>query len=155
MTHKPGPLSKCISIWVVALSALLLFVGCGETMRAMRRATYPPSFRYISDAELESVMWRLAGRVHQLEQLTAPSGTGEGDTAPNVAAIARVLERIEHEARALESEGAGSTHPYLSDRLDTFLGHIEHARASLRRDPPVVTSADEVWRACAGCHNRE
>ncbi|MDP6979570.1 MAG: hypothetical protein QF570_13370 [Myxococcota bacterium] len=155
MKLQPGLLSKHIAVWLVALSALVAFVGCTEMMGTMRRATYPPSFRYISNAELESVMWRLAGRVHELERLTTGGAAGEEGAAPNVPAIARVLERIEHEARALESEGGGSTHPYFSEQLHTFLGHVQHARASLRHDPPVITSADEVWRACAGCHNRD
>lgn len=128
----------------------LVLGGCGESGRFLRRATYPPNFRYISAAELESVMWRLAGRVHELERLAKPP---EGEPVDSEA-MARVLTFIEREARALEAEGAGSTHPYFDERLDVFLGHVAHARRGLRRTPPVVTSVDDVWQACAGCHDR-
>ncbi len=145
--------SKRVVALVVGVGLAAMSFGCADTARMMRRATYPPDFQYISDAELESVMWRLAGHVHALERLTQTAG-GTPRPDPDAAAMARVLDNIEREARALESEGSGSTHPYFAERLETFLGHVTHAQRGLRRDPPVLTSADEVWRACAGCHNR-
>ncbi len=129
------------------LGLMVALAACGQNARVLRLATYPPDFRYISDAEIESVMWRLAGRVHQLERLVA---TAE----PDLPAISNVLERIEHEAGQLEADGASSNHPYLDSRLQEFLGHVRHARMGLRRDPPEITTADEVWRACSGCHDR-
>jgi hypothetical protein len=157
---RSGPLAL-----VLLLAAL--WVACSQSA-SIRSTTYPRNFQYLSDEELESVMWRLAGRVYELERLSTHS-------EPDYPAMATVLERIDHEARQLrsdrvgptrprlqsklqdffrQSDGVGSTHPYLQSKLQDFLQHVERARMDLRRSPPIATNVDDVWRACSGCHER-
>lgn len=137
--------------WVAATALVLigatLMLGCQRNAALLRLTTYPPDFRYISDDEIESVMWRLAGRVHELERVAA---TDE----PEVETLLAILDRIEAEAHTLESTGGGSNHPYLQAKLRTFLSKVQRSQVGLRSDPPRVTTVDEVWRACSGCHER-
>ncbi|MFT5444566.1 MAG: hypothetical protein ACI8W3_003623 [Myxococcota bacterium] len=138
----------------VALALALLVgvaaFGCNQNARLLRATTYPPSFRYISDGEIESVMWRLASSVHQLE---SAGDTNDGNDA-DVASVSRLLLQIERDAKTLSSNGASSNHPYLQTNLQEFLGLVAKARRDLLRTPPQTITSDDVWRACSGCHNR-
>ncbi len=132
---------------IAALCSATVVLSCGDNARLIRQATYPPAFRYISDAELESVMWRLAGRIHELERMNSVE-------APQVAALSALLAKIDADARSLSSQDAGSNHPYLQPRLQEFLEIVGRARLDLQRTPPRRATVEEVWRACSGCHSR-
>ena len=44
--------------------AALLALACADgSMEDLRRHTYPPDFKYISQEKLESTMWQLAAQV--------------------------------------------------------------------------------------------
>lgn len=134
--------------WVVtAICCCAVVSSCGNNARWLRQATYPPEFRYISDDEIESVMWRLAGRVHELEQ--------RSDSAePDVPALSALLDQVEAEARRLDARGGGSNHPYLQSKLQEFLKVVERAKLDLQRNPARIATVEDVWRACSGCHSR-
>ena len=140
-----GPLR---SIWLsIAICCCALLVACANDAQWLRQSTYPPQFRYISDDELASVMWRLAGRVHELER---QSNSEQLD----VTALSVLLGQIESEARGLDSGGAGSNHPYLDSKLQDFLDIVARARLNLQRSPPQIATVEDVWHACSGCHAR-
>ena len=141
-----GSLDRLVRILAAVICAGAL-LSCSGSARMVREATYPPEFRYISDAEIESVMWNLAGRVHDLERLTKAS-------EPDFASLSAVLSQIDVSARHLESDGGGSNHPYFETELKKFLGLVQRAKLDLRRTPLQITSSEEVWRACSGCHSR-
>ncbi len=143
---KPGRARQALGA-VVALCCTVAASSCGDNARLIRRATYPPAFRYIANDEIESVMWRLAGRIHELERMSSAAD-------PEVAAMSTLLTRIETEARSLSGGDAGSNHPYLQSRLREFLDVVGRARLDLQRSPPRMASVDDVWRACSGCHAR-
>jgi hypothetical protein len=130
---------------VLAICCVALIASCANDAKTIRKATYPPQFRYISDDEIASVMWRLAGRVHELERQTELE-------SPDPVALSALLRQIESEARRLDSGEAGSNHPYLHSKLEDFLQIVARARLDLQRDPPRIATADEVWLACSGCH---
>ncbi len=128
-------------------------LSCANDAQWVRQATYPPQFRYISDEEMASVMWRLAGRVHELERHLGDQLKREGEhSPPDVTALLASLARIEKEARRLDSQGRASNHPYLQPKLRDFLAIVERAKLDLQRDPPHFATVDEVWRACSECH---
>ncbi len=141
-----GPSWPLRSIWpTIAICCCALVAACANDARWIRQSTYPPQFRYISDDELASVMWRLAGRVHELERQSESA-------QPDLTLLSALLGQIELEARGLDSQGAGSNHPYLDSKLQDFLEIVARARLDLQRTPPHIASVDDVWHACSGCH---
>ena len=132
---------------ISAICCAIVPLSCGGSTPFLRLAPNPPDFRYISNAELESVMWQLAGQIHELERLTQHQ-------EPQAAELSALLHRIEAAARTLNRNGDASNHPYLQNELDKFLGMIERADRDLQRTPPEIVHVDDVWRACSGCHAR-
>ena len=131
---------------MTAICSCALLVSCANDAQWLRQATYPPQFQYISEDELASVMWRLAGRVHELERQSELE-------QPDAAALSTLIGQIESEARRLDSSGSGSNHPYLQSELPKFLEFVARAKLDLQRTPPHIASVDDIWRACAECHS--
>jgi hypothetical protein len=57
-----------VCLIILALLSLQL-LGCADFAGWVRQYTYPPTFRYITDEQLRSTMWRLAYHSRELREL--------------------------------------------------------------------------------------
>jgi hypothetical protein len=90
-----------------ALAVTALVVGslgqlaCADFPADVRRHTYPPNFRYITQDQIQSTMWQLASLVESLEEtLSRPHHDDEGR-----AKITSILAQMEAAVRTLKGEG--------------------------------------------------
>jgi len=133
----------------IALTALIFAVaGCGA-FETTRRHTYPPTFNYISDAQLESAMWQLAAGIRQLSDtfdLGAPLSQGQR------VGVIETIRGMEAAATRLGPEGWPSNHRKISDELGHFREQLANARRAVARDPPSYRLARDLPVACLACH---
>jgi hypothetical protein len=137
-----------------ALAVTALVVGslgqlaCADFPADVRRHTYPPNFRYITQDQIQSTMWQLASLVESLEEtLSRPHHDDEGR-----AKITSILAQMEAAVRTLKGEGVPSNHPLVNANLDTFRLDVIEARRAIQREPPSYLRASAIPSACRYCH---
>ncbi len=115
----------------------------------MRPYTYGPSFDYITQDQLKSVMWQLARDVNRIDALVHdPAGVGPEQRDE----IARLLVIMEDATRRLGREGVRTNHPLVDEHRDMFRTDLETARRGVLAEPPNYTLVEEVSGACLHCH---
>lgn len=132
---------------IAGLACVSMLLSCEGNARLFGATTYRPSFRAFGHSTIETVMWRLAGHVHELESLTR-------DPEAEIGRYSTILMQIEDTARSLESDGGGANHPYFKSELAKFLAVVEGVNQGLKHSPTETAVVDEVWRACTKCHAR-
>jgi hypothetical protein len=136
---------RFLALLVLASWAL----GCGDLPGALRRHTYPPDFRHIPRAEVESAMWQLAREIHELDRVLRDDAMSAERRRENAATL---LEAAELTTRKLQLDGRRSNHPMLDAHLDQFRQDIIRAHDAVRADPPRYFLAGAVSGACVYCH---
>jgi hypothetical protein len=135
--------------------ALLLFIvvgvasACGNVGAHVRRHTYPPDFDYLSAANVDAAMWRLAEQVRWLDAVLRDDARAEPDRQRTVVAI---LEQIEAETLLLVDDRSTTNHPLLDRHVPSLRGDVALARAAAAATPPRYALAGAVSGACIYCH---
>ena len=137
---------------LAALAATLLtyLAGCADPAATVRQFTYPPDFKYVTKAELDTAMGALLEHLQILEGTLAP--LEEPPPPVDQARVVEELAAIERIARGLEAGPAGSNHPFLQDQMGRFVARVQQARLAAAMDPPRYYQAGTVAGACAQCH---
>ena len=135
------------SLWrILLLSTVLAISGCGDAAKMIRKATYPPDFKYVSGQELRSHMNQLAFQLQQLDQALSKSDSLQQQE------ILDTLRNIEQIGINLQAGEAGSNHPFLQDFMSNFVNKISTARNAASLDPPRYYFAGLVAGGCINCH---
>lgn len=133
------------AILCLALAAAL--TGCAALLDRMRQHTYPPSFDYISEDQLKSVMWQMARDSKQIDKLVhTPGGPNEDQRQE----IARLLGFMLKASKQLGTER--TNHPLVDDHRADFQADLENARRGVLSNPPRYTLAENIAGACVRCH---
>lgn len=93
---------------VLLVGSVLAMSACSDPGAMIRKATYPPDFKYVSGQELRSRMNQLAYQVQLLDGALVESNN-PAVQRQEVLDILRDIERIGTSLRAGES---GSNHPF-------------------------------------------
>ena len=134
---------SAISVCLFALTA------CNDVASTVRKVTYPPDFKYVTEAELRSNMQRLAYNLEALDQALA---SAESEPAERQRRAVDALTNIARVATDLRAGDAGSNHPFLQDYMGTFASQVGRARIAASLNPPDYYPAGKVAGACTSCH---
>ena len=140
--------NKPLHCLLLLTGLLLTLSGCNDFAAAVRQVTYPPDFRYVSDAELRSSMNMLA---YQLQQLDEALTVADPDV-PDQEVVVDSLRQIERISSQLQAGDAGASHPFLENDMPAFVSQVNRARLAAAQDPPRYYFAGRIVGACAGCH---
>jgi hypothetical protein len=132
---------------VLVVATVLTIGACSDPGAMIRKATYPPDFKYVSGQELRSRMNQLAYQVQLLDGALADSSNPA--QRQEVLDTLRNIERIGVSLRAGE---AGSNHPFLKDFMGNFVSDVSQARLAVSMDPPRYYIAGRVAGGCVNCH---
>ena len=128
---------------------LLVLAACGgDGMRRVREATYPPSFHYITEAEIRTQMGALAVEVAALDAIM---WEGEGPGPQDQAEIVAILKRMRTLTRDLK-RGARSNHPRMDRVAPRLQRDVARALEGARSGSPNYYYAGLVSGACTYCH---
>lgn len=105
----------------------------------VRSVTYPPSFRYLPQADIRSTMWHLAGDVVELDRLLREGG----DVPARLAAM---------QAHAAELTGQPTNHPKIDQHLPAFQRDLAAAKLAAEATPPNYALAGMLAGSCMACH---
>jgi hypothetical protein len=134
---------------VVCLAAGSGLVACAKLSEWMRPHTYGPSFDYIPDDQVDSVMWQLARDVKLIDALTKdPASITQAQSDE----IARLLVIMEDATDRLGQEGVRTNHPLIDEHREQFRADLEAARRGVMAKPPSYRLAEDVSTACMRCH---
>ena len=134
---------------VISFAAGSGLIACTKVLEWVRPHTYGPSFDYIPDDRVDSVMWQLARDVNRIKALTHdPAGVGPAEHDE----IARLLVIMEDATKRLGSEGVRTNHPLIDEHREEFRSDLESARLGVLSKPPNYTLAENVSGACLRCH---
>ena len=122
-------------------------VSCVDAAR-IRQVTYPPSFHYITKAEIQGTMGELAGLIVELDALMARP---EAMTPADEARVVAILGEMDRLAKQLKS-GARSNHPRIDRAAPWLQRDIALALSHARAKPPSYYYAGTVSGACTYCH---
>jgi hypothetical protein len=136
-------------VLVVCLVAGSGLVACAELSDWMRPHTYGPSFDYIPDDRVDSVMWQMARDVKRIDALTHDP---VGITPAQRDEIARLLVIMDDAAKRLGTEGVRTNHPLIDDHREAFRADLAAAQRGVMAQPPNYTLAENVAVACMRCH---
>jgi hypothetical protein len=130
-----------VGVWIAAL-------GCADATRLVRKATYPPSFHYITQEEIHGTMSALAYQVNELDEIMwRPGGLEPGDRER----ILSILTEMQLLAGQLK-QGTRSNHPRIDRDAPRLQVDVERALEGARSDPPNYFFAGVVYQSCAYCH---
>lgn len=129
-----------------------LLSACTDVPAFLRRHTYPPNFKYISRAQLRSVMWQLADAVTTLDRVMRQPGAI--DTARR-AEVTRLLAEMLSTTSALQAQGRPTNHPLLSEHLEDLRRDLTQALAGVGAEPPNYYLVGTVSGTCLTCHSPE
>ena len=129
---------------LIAIAAVTVG-ACAE----IRQVTYPPDFRYIDRAEVQSTMAELGSRIWEMDEILAanPKPTPEQRLQ-----VLDLLTEIQSFASTLDPKGKATNHLLIDSHLDAFLEQVEYARLSLAMEPPSFYRAGMLSGSCMGCH---
>ena len=133
---------KIIAVFVVTLLSLC---ACSNFASVVRKATYPPEFKYVSGDELRGNMQKLAFRLQELD-LALNSLT------PDQQAVLESLRQIERIGSSMQAGEAGSNHPFLEDYMQNFVSQVSQAKQAAALNPPRYYRAGQVAGGCLSCH---
>jgi len=134
---------------VISLAAGSGLVACAKLADFMRPHTYGPSFDYIPDEQVDSVMWQLARDSKRIDTLTHDPA---GITPAQHDEIARLLVIMDDATKRLGSQGVRTNHPLIDDHRELFRADLEAAKRGVMAQPPNYTLARNVAVACMRCH---
>ena len=136
---------------ILLLTAILIMNGCDDFSAVVRKATYPPDFKYVTGQELRSRMDELAFQLQLLNKALVESheGQSESDQQQQVLGILSNIERI---GSSLQAGEAGSNHPFLQDYMKNFLSIVSKARYSASLKPPSYYYVGRIAGGCISCH---
>jgi hypothetical protein len=146
-SSPPTPL-RLLSIAVAIAAATLMLTSCASYLSGLRRHTYPPDFRYITQEQLESTMWQLAAQAERLDQITRDPDRLD----PHRDEIRVILEQMERTTNQLKTDRTPANHPMISANLDRFRADIRSARRGVDHEPPNYLRAAAIPSACVYCH---
>jgi cytochrome c553 len=132
---------------ILCLVLAVSLAGCAALLDRMRQHTYPPSFDYISDDQLHSVMWQMARDSKQIDRLVHAPG---GPTPDQRDEIVRLLGFMLEASKRLGDER--TNHPVVDEHRDVFQADLDAARRGVQSEPPNYTLAENVAGACVHCH---
>jgi hypothetical protein len=142
--NKPILVTFVIMLWSALLTA------CADVPALLRRHSYPPNFKYITDAQLHSVMWQLAADVNALDALMRRPGPID---APRRMEVERLLTAMRDASGTLEVQGRPTNHPLISDHLSDFRRNLVQALNGVESEPPNYYLVGAVSGACLPCHS--
>ena len=134
---------------VVSLVVGSGLVACAKLAEWVRPHTYGPSFDYIPDDQVDSVMWQLARDVNRIDALTRDS---TGITPQQSDEIARLLVIMEDATDRLGTAGVRTNHPLIDEHREQFRADLESARRGVMSKPPSYRLAEDISSACLRCH---
>jgi hypothetical protein len=136
-------------------NVLATFLACGALAACvgfpawLRQYTYPPEFNYITQEQLRSTMWQLAGQVRELKLLMLePTSTND----PQRQKVVELLTTMEQTTSQLNTSGRPSNHPIIDHNLDALRRDIALARVAVEKNPPNYFLVGSVTGACVYCH---
>lgn len=131
--------------------AALLLAGCSTAQPAddVRKATYPPSFAYMSRAAIRTEMHKLAAGVAELDALLRAQ---EAQVPADQEAVAGVLKEIDGIVAGLAESGKPTGHTTLDENLDRFRRDIRAAYEGAMESPPDYFLAGTITGSCVYCH---
>ncbi len=137
-----------IAALCLALTAGL--VACGaKFLERVRRGTYPPSFDYIPDEQVDSAMWQMARDSKRIDTLVhAPGGVGPDERNEIIRLLGFMLEA----SKRLGAENTRTNHPVIDEHRDEFQADLDSARRGVLSEPPNYTLAENIAGACVRCH---
>jgi hypothetical protein len=141
--------------WIASCLALA-GLACADGVAArVREHTYPPTFRYFTQAELTTTMLQLADLVSQIDR--AMQGPPLDDSAAEARReqVDRLLGDMQRVTRLLGPGGWPSNHPVIGPNVEKFRLDLTAARRALRFDPPSYYLAGSISGACLHCHGRQ
>jgi len=124
-------------------------LACAKVSEFATAHTYGPSFDYIPDDQVDSVMWQLARDVKRIDALTKDSAS---ITQAQNEEIARLLVIMEDATDRLGKEGVRTNHPLIDEHREQFRADLEAARRGVMAQPPSYRLAEDVSTACMRCH---
>jgi hypothetical protein len=135
--------------FALLLSIVVAGSACGNAGVHVRRHTYPPDFDYLSAADVDAAMWRLAEQVRRLDAVLRDDARAEPDLQRAVVAI---LEQIEAETLLLVDDRSITNHPLLDRHVPSLRDDVALARDAAAATPPRYALAGAVSGACIYCH---
>jgi hypothetical protein len=129
---------------------LLSSVASCSAPELIREVTYPPSFRYIDQQEVNGAMYLIAQHVVKLERTLSETMLVAGNVSHSEG-ILRELRAIESQAAKLNHAEA-TNHPLLDKNLSRFLDTVREAIDAAEQEPPQFLPATRVSAACGYCH---
>jgi len=134
---------------VMSLAAGAGLVACAEVSEFVTAHTYGPSFDYVPDDQVDSVMWQLARDVKLIDGIVHAPGAKSPEQRDE---IARLLVIMEDATKRLGRQGVRTNHPLIDDHREAFQKDLEAARRGVMSNPPSYTLAESVSAACMRCH---
>jgi len=139
-------------LWaIILLGAIAGISGCDDFTAVVRKATYPPDFKYVTGQELRSRMDELAYQLQRLNQALVDNESGQAkpDQQQQVLTILSNIERI---GSSLQAGEAGSNHPFLQDYMKNFLSIVAQASNGASLNPPSYYFVGRIAGGCISCH---
>ncbi|MFO0726264.1 MAG: hypothetical protein U1E65_20940 [Myxococcota bacterium] len=134
-------------ISISSATLLLIGLGCAE----VRKATYPPEFKYMPEAAVRSSMWKLADQSVKLQAELRKGAPGDSEKRQ---AIVKILAAMEDIMGEVDPAGTRTNHPMLDQNLDQFRSDLTQARQAAEADPPNYFLAGSVAGGCLYCHGK-
>jgi len=132
------------------LSVVLLLLSCtGDLGSTLRRHTYPPDFKYLTDEQVRSTMGQMA---QLLSRLQGAMETEEDVDESARREIVALLRQLEDRARELGPGGWPSNHPEIRANVGRLRDDLQRARVAASSDPPNYYWAGAVSATCTICH---
>ena len=133
-----------------SVSVSILACVCAACLQSqdVRRVTYPPDFRYVTEGEIRSTMGQLAVQMRALESLMMQSETPLPSDHQRVTEILTTMQAL---ARDL-TRGQDTHHPDLNRYAPVLEQRIDRALFAVRRTPPNYFFAGTISGACEYCH---
>jgi hypothetical protein len=124
-------------------------VACANLGKTVRKVTYPPDFRYIPKAQIDSAMWQMAAAVRELDLTLRDEALAEPAKQQRVLSL---LDRMQTTSDRLDSGNRDTNHPLLDRKVPRLAADIQAARIAASDSPPRYALAGAVSGACIYCH---
>jgi len=138
---------------VVLVAVACVWLACSTGgLEALREHTYPPSFNYVSEEQLQSAMWKLADQAIRLDRMMRTANVGDEALQAQVIWLLTEMVFVTGE---LGPADWPSNHPRVSRNVAVFRRDLEAARRAVEVDPPNYFLAGFISGACVHCHEAE
>jgi len=132
----------------------LLLSGCMQ----IRLLTYPPSFTWIGEEDVQTTMHAMANNLRTLDTLVAE----ELNPGSNQESIVKVLSDIEYMMASLSVQTPNpdihpeqlpaTNHLLIDEHVDEFLESVYRAKIQAEGTPPNYFGVGKLTGSCSGCH---